>query len=253
MPVTAGLNTAALAAISHGTNSPAGQIAVQGLFTQLVLRTAGLGNLTDIRLGHVDVEQPDTAATLTSLSGDGPAVLVPLLLSAGFHAKVDLQEAADASARSVVVAGALGPDARLVDALEQRLHESDADPFSDIIILAAAGSSDSGAVRDVNTTAAMLADRLRCPVQPGFLSFAGPTVGQAVSAARRAHPHRRVVLASYLLAPGYFRRLLSQQGADLVTAPLLQVTDDGADIPPGLPEIILDRFQQGAARLSPAS
>ncbi|RJN31657.1 sirohydrochlorin chelatase [Nesterenkonia natronophila] len=249
MPTTAGLTTAVLAAISHGTNCPAGQAAVQGLFQQTVTRAAGAETLTDLRLGHVDVEEPDTAATLSALSGSGPAVIVPLLLSAGFHVNVDLQDAADASERIVVVSGALGPDERLTDALEQRLNESGADPASDVIILGAAGSSDGGAVRDVKTAAGMLADRLRCPVQDAYLSFAKPTVVEAVSAARDAHPGSRIVLTSYLLAPGYFQRLLSRQQADVITAPVLNVTDGAADIPPGLPEIILDRFQQGLARL----
>lgn len=247
----AGARTAVLAAISHGTNYPAGQDAVKGLVEQTVIKAAGSESVTDIQLGHVDVQQPDPESVLSGYAEGEPAVLVPLLLSAGFHVNVDLRKAAEAAGagRPVVVAGALGPDARLVDALEQRLSESGADPATDVFILGAAGSSNAGAVQDVKTTADMLAERLGCPVQDSYLSFAQPTVHDAVSAARAANPDKRVVIASYLLAPGYFQNMMTRQGADISTGPLLDVVGGNADVPPGLPDIVLDRFHQGLARL----
>jgi sirohydrochlorin ferrochelatase len=106
MPVFPGVRTAVLAAISHGTNYPAGQQAVKGLVEQTVIKAAGSESVIDIQLGHVDVQQPDPESVLSRYARGEPAVLVPLLLSAGFHVNVDLREAADAAGRPVVVAGA---------------------------------------------------------------------------------------------------------------------------------------------------
>jgi sirohydrochlorin ferrochelatase len=47
-----------------------------------------------------------------------------------------------------------------------------------------------------------------------------PTVPDAVAAVREAGAER-VVVASYLLAPGHFHDKLAGAGADVVTAPLL--------------------------------
>jgi hypothetical protein len=48
-----------------------------------------------------------------------------------------------------------------------------------------------------------------------------------------------VVVASYLLAPGSFHRVLAESGADLVTAPLAPH--------PELVEIALDRYRAALA------
>jgi hypothetical protein len=58
-------------------------------------------------------------------------------------------------------------------------------------------------------------------------------VPDAVAAARRGGADR-VVVASYLLAPGHFHDKLAGAGADLVTAPLLP--DDR------IAAVLLDRF-----------
>ncbi|WP_258933920.1 hypothetical protein [Nesterenkonia pannonica] len=85
----------------------------------------------------------------------------------------------------------------------------------------------------------MLADHLGVPVTASYLSFAEPTVHQAVEQARADSPGGRVAIASYLLAPGYFQGLLRRQGADVVAKPLLL---EGS-VPDGIPELVLDRFR----------
>lgn len=241
--------TAALAAISHGTNSPTGQAAVAALVESTRKLASHKDSIADIRLGHVDVQDPDVPATLAALAPEQPAVLVPLLLSAGYHVNIDMRQAAEAADRLTTVTGALGPDARLAAALEQRLLEAGADPDSDELILAAAGSSHRNAVVDVQATARLLQNRLSGPVQEAYLAFATPSVADAVAKARAEKPDSRIVVISYLLAPGYFQDQLSQQGADQVTAPLLNVVEGVPDVPAGLPEIVLERFQQGLTGL----
>jgi sirohydrochlorin ferrochelatase len=75
-------------------------------------------------------------------------------------------------------------------------------------------------------------------VTTGYGSAALPAVPDAVAAARRAGA-RRVVVASYLLAPGHFHDKLASTGADQVTAPLLP--DDR------IAAILLDRYDAAGA------
>jgi sirohydrochlorin ferrochelatase len=84
-----------------------------------------------------------------------------------------------------------------------------------------------------------LAQLLGRRVSVGFVSAASPRLADAVNDARRGAAGGRVVLATYLLAPGYFAELASGAGADLVAAPLLRADDA---VPGELIDVILDRF-----------
>lgn len=235
----------ALLGVSHGTSNSLGQRAVQSLGAAVASAAADRGLSTHARLGHVDVQAPDVKTLLGALDDGQPAVIVPLLLSAGYHVRVDLQqeivEDFDAG-RSVSISGALGPDERLTDLLARRLDHAGVDTRHDVVLLGAAGSSDRGAQADCREAAARLSTRLGTAVTAAFLSFAEPTVTEAIAAARDQHPGSRVVIASYLLAPGYFHTKLGRSGADVVTAPLCDSAETEA--PAELVEIALDRFQE---------
>ncbi|TFD55253.1 cobalamin biosynthesis protein CbiX [Cryobacterium frigoriphilum] len=228
---------AALVGIAHGTNAPAGQAAV----ATLMRAVAAAAPCLTATLGFVDVQQPDTPATLGALPATAPAIVVPLLLSAGYHVHVDLTDAVRAATdRSVVLGAALGPDDRLVELLGERLTEAGLRAH-DTLVLAAAGSSDARAVADCRAVAERLAQALGRPVSIGFLSAAEPRLAAAITTARAANPGRRVVLSSYLLAPGYFQGLAETAGADLVTAPLLRAD---AAAPRQLIDVVLDRYRE---------
>lgn len=230
------MTTPALLAISHGTASPAGQAAVSALVDAVAAR---LPEVT-VRLGHVDVQQPDVEASLDALPAGHPVVIVPLLLSAGYHVRVDLKQQS-AGRADVTIAPALGPDPRLVDALLARLAPLGPAP-DDRIVLAVAGSSDDRANEDCRTIGRMLGERIGAPVDVGFLAAADPRLGAAVAAARADAPGR-VLIANYLLAPGYFHDLAVHlaDGAP-VARPLL---DD--DVPAAsLVDIVVDRYTASA-------
>jgi NAD(P)H-dependent nitrite reductase small subunit len=233
--------SAELLAVSHGTSDPAGQAAVAGLVE--AVRDARPG--FSVSGGFVDVQQPDVAASLRQISTARPVAIVPLLLSAGYHVHVDLAEAAASAEHQVVVTAALGPDARLATVLARRLREVGLRD-DDAVVLSAAGSSDAGAVADCFSMAELLAIEIGRPVGVGFISAATPSLPDAVAAARATAPARaagptdgpRVVIATYLLAPGYFASLAAAAGADLTSAPLLA---DGTP-PPELVELVAERY-----------
>jgi sirohydrochlorin ferrochelatase len=163
--------------------------------------------------------------------GADRVIVVPLLLSTGYHLTVDIAVAARQAGSPV--AGPLGPDARLVPALADRLAEAGV-PDGTPVVLAAAGSSDPAAAADARRQASLLAARLRAPVVAAFASAAAPSVDEAVAdlAARTGQP---VAVATYLLAPGLFHDRIRHSGATWVSDPL------GAH--PAVARLVTDRFR----------
>ena len=220
-----------LVACAHGTRNPTGRRLIAEL--ALAARQLRPGLLTTA--AFVDVQPPTVVDVVAELTATGrPAVVVPLLLSGGYHVHVDIAGAV-AGSPSTVAARPLGPDPRLVDVLNDRLLQAGADPGDPrtAVVLAAAGSSDVRAVADVEGTAELLQQGWSGPVSTGYGSAAAPTVPDAVAAARRAGA-ARVLVAAYLLAPGHFHDKLAGAGADAVTPPLLP--DDR------IAAVLLDRY-----------
>jgi sirohydrochlorin ferrochelatase len=117
-----------------------------------------------------------------------------------------------------VVAETLGPSPQIVRVLADRLVECGWRP-GDSVVLAAAGTSDRAAQRDLHTTAAWLSGTISSRVELAFAATGTPPVADAVTALR-ARGAGRVVVASYLLSDGLFQDRLRCSGADLVTEPL---------------------------------
>jgi len=217
----------ALVAVAHGSRDPRAAATVSELLAVVRARVPWL----DVRAAFLDHCAPSLPQALGSLgaasagSAARPAVVVPLLLTAAYHSKTDIPArlAAAAAARpglNAVCAGTLGPHPLLIDALERRLAETGVavrDPAARAatgVVLAAAGSSDPAA----NAVIAALAARWQRErgwraVLPAYASAAGPRPAQAVAALRSAHDNTArydtagggpVVVATYLLAPGYF-------------------------------------------------
>ena len=200
-----------LLAVAHGTRSAAGQAQIRDLVDRVAARRPDL----DVRLAHVDVQQPRVADAIP-----GPdTVVVPLLLSAGYHVRVDIAEAV--AAHHAVATAPLGPDPVLVRSLERRLTGADA------VVLAAAGSSDPAWRADIAAVAARLGARV------AYASGAELRVPDVV-AGLREQGARRITIAAYLLAEGLFYRSLHRAGADEVTPPLC------AD--PAVVDLVLARY-----------
>ncbi|HEY5835985.1 MAG TPA: sirohydrochlorin chelatase [Streptomyces sp.] len=226
-----------LVAVAHGSRDPRALWTVQALLDRVRARRPEL----DVRLGHVELNEPLLDDTLAGLRGD--AVLVPLLLGRGHHVKRDLP-AALAGAPHVrgVVAAPLGPHPLLAEALDARLAEAGWQAGGQAVVLAAAGSRDPDSAVDTGRTAALLSARLGgVPVLPAYASAAAPTVPEAV-AALAARGLRRVAVASYFTAPGLFATQAASAAPWIVAAPL------GAH--EAMARLVLHRYDEaaGAAR-----
>ena len=202
-----------LIACSHGTSSDDGRLAIRGLIEQV---RAILPHVP-VEEAFVDVQEPTVADVVARVAASGPAVVVPLLLSTGYHTRVDIAAAVEPYA-NVVAAPALGPHDLLALVLEDRLREAGL-RSGDAVVLAAAGSTDPAAETDARTMARRVAELLHARLTVGFTAGAEPGISEAVAQAR-VDGARRVIAASYVLAPGHFASVIADGGADIVTAPL---------------------------------
>lgn len=221
-----------LIACSHGTANEEGQQAIHQLRCDIAALRPGL----DVREAYVDVQRPQLHAVLAGLAPGVPAVVVPLLLSVGFHTSVDIARAVRARATDpaggpTAAAAPLGPDDRLVGLLQRRLEEAKV-AADQPVVLAAAGSSRADATTAVEDVAGRLRRLRGAEVVAGYGASARPTVAEAVAEVRAVN--QRAAVASYLLAPGYFHDQLGRTGADTITDSLLPAASVAA--------IALDRF-----------
>ena len=250
-----------LVAVAHGSRDPRAAATVTALVDAVRSRAPG----ADVRAAFLDHCAPSLPQVLASLAPDEAAapyqcVALPLLLTAAYHSKADIPAQLAAATAvlpglDVVSAGTLGPHPLLVAALERRLREagvavdSAAERAATGVVLAAAGSSDPAA----NATIAALAARWQrergwAAVVPGYASAAGPRPDEAVRAAAAACAGPgRVVVATYLLAPGYF--------ADKIRAAALgagaRAVSGALGAAPEVADVVVERYLAAAAEASP--
>ena len=241
-----------LVAASHGTDNVDGARAI----SELVKKVAQALPEVKVLEAFVDVQEPDVPAVFSEAASFGVTdiTIVPLLLATGYHVRQDIADAAFAfnethSGTEVLISPALGPDERMVEVLIQRLDAAGATAASaadDLIVLTVAGSSDPRAQAESELVKLMLEEALTkrngspTSVELAFLSAAEPKLKDLVPKLKFQHPRKRVVVATYLLADGFFAGLTKKVGAHLATEPLLV---DGTEPPQQLVEIIIDRYR----------
>jgi sirohydrochlorin ferrochelatase len=252
-----------MVAVAHGSRDPRAGAAVTALLRLARDRAAarGLAGL-EARAAFLGHAAPAPAQVLDSLASDvaegGPrdVVVLPLLLTDAYHSRTDIPAVlAGAAARwpglRVSYGAPLGPHPGLLRALEWRLDEAGQDmagnPGDTAVVLASAGSSQPAANAVIARLAAgWQAARGWRAVLPGYASAARPAPEEAVTALLRDGA-RRVVVASYLLAPGLFADRIATAaraaGAAVVSAPL------GAA--PEAADVLLDRYAEALSRPEP--
>ena len=180
-----------------------------------------------VTAAFLDFDSPSVPGALGALAGGPRApVVVPALLTRAYHRKVDLPSLVDGF--GVAITAVLGPelpgdpvDRRLVAALMRRVSEVES--RFDGLVLLAAGTSDPAARSTVEDVATALGAAMHVPCVVGYASTSGPSAADAVSLVR-AIGARRVVAASYFLAPGRLHDAAEgaarSAGAVAVAAPL---------------------------------
>lgn len=225
-----------LVATAHGTRSAAGRATVDALVDLVRTRRPDL----DIRTAFVDVSPPFLSDVVAGV--DQPLVVVPVLLSRGFHVRVDIP-AALAGRTNARATRPLGPDRRISRAMAERLTEARGDgvPPGRQIALVSTGTSDKGGTDDLHAAAADLAALLDTPVHPAVLGGLGVMFTETLAGL----DPREVDVVPYLLAEGVFADQLRAQaraaGVRTVAGPI------GAH--PFLADLIVARYE---AALAPA-
>ncbi len=242
----------ALVALAHGSRDPRSAATIKALVGEV--RTMR----PDLRIepAFLDLSKPSFQTTVDRLvrAGYDEIVVVPLLLTEAFHAKVDVPEAiAAATARheNLKIRGTrvLGLEPVFLEVLDRQLRSALKEARVrelDALVLAAAGSSDALANQAVARLARLWGSKHRLPTVAAFASAAPPATGEAVRQFR-AEGRRHIAVGSLFLAPGRLpdraAELALEAGAVAVSDPL------GAD--PEVARTILARYAVGAVELVP--
>ena len=192
------MTTPALVGVAHGTRNPAGPTTIEALMAQVRRRLPGV----DVLTSYVELNEPLFSDVMAAQHG--PTVVVPLLLSSGYHTNHDLPEMAKVAHGPVRIARPMGPHPLLAAVMCQRLQASGA-RRGDAAVMIAAGSRDSDGLVDALAMGRLLQSHWGSPIQVATMSGNGRTVTEAVESLWD-EGHRRIAAVPYLLAPGYFSR-----------------------------------------------
>lgn len=242
----------ALIALAHGSRDPRSAATIKALVAEVRAQRPDL----TIEPAFLDLSKPtfDTVVDRLVRAGHDEIVVVPLLLSEAYHAKVDVPAAvAEASARHeglrIRASAVLGLEQAFLHVLDERLRSAlrvARVRELDALVLAAAGSSDALANQAVARLARVWGAHHKLPVTAAFASTAPPATGEAVRSFR-AEGRRHVAVASLFLAPGQLidraTELALEAGAVAVSEPL------GAH--PEVARVVLARYAVGAVELVP--
>ncbi|MBA2559421.1 MAG: sirohydrochlorin chelatase [Propionibacteriales bacterium] len=244
------MSAPALVALAHGSRDPRSAHCVR----EIVANTRRLRPDLRVEPAFLDHVRPDLDAVVDRLVAKGHVeiVVVPLLLTSAYHARVDVPEVVQRAAIrhpgvAVRASDVIGTDAALLSILDERLRESlrcARIRELDALVLAAAGSSDALANAQVARLSRVWGARHRLPTSVAFASTAPPSTGEAVRDWRR-QGRRHVAVGSLFIAPGTLpdraAELALEAGAVAVSTPL------GAHDELG--RMILARYSVGALQL----
>jgi sirohydrochlorin ferrochelatase len=242
----------ALVALAHGSRDPRSAATIKALVGEVRAMRPDLR----IEPAFLDLSKPSFQTTVDKLvrAGYDEIVVVPLLLTEAYHAKVDVPSAiAEATARheNLKIRGTrvLGLEPVFLEVLDRQLRTALKEARVrelDALVLAAAGTSDALANQAVARLARLWGAKHKLPTVAAFASAAPPATGEAVRQFR-AEGRRHIAVGSLFLAPGRLpdraAELALEAGAVAVSEPL------GAD--PEVARTILARYAVGAVELVP--
>lgn len=177
-----------LVLVAHGTRNVDGN-QVSRAVAEAASRRLGLPAMASF----VELSEPLFSEVMED--ADRPVIVVPMLLSTGFHVRSDLPEAIARATVPVTLGRTLGPDPLLAQAQVDRLLEAGAER-GQRVVLVAAGSSDEAARCDQMGAVSLLARAWDGPVELATLSGHGTRPDEIVRPGDAVSP--------YLLSPGHF-------------------------------------------------
>ncbi len=242
----------ALIALAHGSRDRRSKATIEAL----VAETRAMRPDLRIEVAFLDHARPsfETAVNKLVRAHYDEIVVVPLLLSEAFHARVDVPQVVAAAMEQhpglrIRATRVLGLETSFLDVLDERLREalrSARVRELDALVLAAAGSSDPLANQAVARLARVWGTRHKLPVTAAFASATPPATGEAVRAFRR-EGRRHVAVASFFLAPG----LLPDRAGELALEAGAVAVSDPLGAHPEVARAILARYAVGAVELVP--
>ena len=242
----------ALVALAHGSRDPRSAQTITALVDEVRAMRPDLR----VEQAFLELSKPSFTTVVNKLvrAGYDEIVVVPLLLTEAYHAKVDVPSAvAEAMAKheglKIRTTSILGLEASFLEVLDVRMREAlktSRVRELDALVLAAAGSSDPLANQAVARLARVWGTKHKLPVTAAYASAAPPATGEAVRAFR-AEGRRHIAVASLFLAPGF----LPDRAAELALEAGAVAVSDPLGAHPELARTILARYAVGAVELVP--
>lgn len=207
-----------LVLVAHGSADPRAAATVEQVAAEVAV-----GHDGPVLLSYLDIATPALADVLVeaaAMAGGEPIVVLPMLLSTGYHVSRDIPDVLARSGVPALVTRHLGPDALLARAGRERLVEVGVDPADPSwgIVVAGVGSSDPAGIDEVGAAAELLTTGTAWRAAPAFATTR-PTVDDA-AARLRAAGATRIAVSPYVLAPGRLPDLIAAAAADAVAEPL---------------------------------
>lgn len=204
-----------LIGLAHGSRDPRAARMIADVMRAVQVLRPGLVAAP----AFLDLSEPDLTAAVTEIQQDLPiteAIVLPLLFTEAFHARVDaptaVREAEEATAVSLRLGGILGMGEDVLQALEDSAGRAHISAHEAILLLAVGSSRD-----EANDAVLELADRWSRrrpgPVWAGFATTGEP---QATAVLERAKTdRRRLGVVPLFLAPGLLLDAIARQAMAL--------------------------------------
>lgn len=204
-----------LIGLAHGSRDPRAARMIADVMRAVQVLRPGLVAAP----AFLDLSEPDLTAAVTEIQQDLPiteAIVLPLLFTEAFHARVDaptaVREAEEATAVSLRLGGILGMGEDVLQALEDSAGRAHISAHEAILLLAVGSSRD-----EANDAVLELADRWSRrrpgPVWAGFATTGEP---QATAVLERAKTdRRRLGVVPLFLAPGLLLDATARQAMAL--------------------------------------
>jgi len=229
-----------LIGLAHGSRDPRAARTIADVMRAVTVLRPGLRTAA----AFLDLSEPDLPTAVRALQEDSPvteAIVLPLLFTEAFHARIDaptaVEQAQEATGVTLRLGGILGMGEDVLLALQDsasRAHISS----HEAILLLAVGSSRSAANDAVHELAERWSNRRIGPVWAGFATTGEPQASAVLE--RATSQRRRIGVVPLFLAPG----LLLDATAKAAMAIDAEVAEP---LGTALAELVLRRYDEALA------